>query len=48
MKYVSDDDGLTNSDKIEDLLETMRRKVRLNKCEGRYLKDEHGNILLTL
>lgn len=46
VKY--DDDGLTESDKIEDLLETMRRKVRLNKCEGWYLKDEHGNILLTV
>lgn len=43
-----DDDGLTKSDKIEDLFEIMRRKVRLNKCEGWYLKDEHGNILLTL
>lgn len=46
VKY--DDDGLTESEKIEDLLETMRRKVRLNKCEGWYLKDEHGNILLTV
>lgn len=46
VKY--DDDGFTESDKIEDLLETMRRKVRLNKCEGWYLKDEHGNILLTV
>lgn len=46
VKY--DDDGLTESDKIEDLLETMRRKVHLNKCEGWYLKDEHGNILLTV
>ena len=47
VKYY-DNNGLESSDKIEDLIGTMKRKEHLNRCEGWYLKDENGNILLSV